>query len=60
MSDLVQTPNGTFVDRATAEAAGLVVPKSAAPKRAKPKAAPKRAKPKSSARKAAGVTRKGK
>lgn len=48
MSDLVRTPNGTFVDRVTAEAAGLIEPefKAAAPKRAASKsksAASKRA-----------------
>jgi hypothetical protein len=51
--DLIQTPNGTFVTRAEAEAAGLEVPK------AKRKAATT-AKRKPATRKAAGATRKGK
>ncbi len=53
MADLVQTPNGTFITRAEAEAAGLVV-------KEKRKAARKTATRKPTARKAAGVSRKGK
>lgn len=55
--DLVQTPNGTFVDRKTAEAAGLDVSHRRRVERVE------RAKPKSKAtarRKAAGTSRKGK
>jgi hypothetical protein len=60
--DLVQTPNGTFVTREDAEAAGLEVPKrKAAPRKTHTTKATTRRKS-TSRRKAAGAaaTRKGK
>lgn len=59
MTELVRTPNGTFVERSVVEAAGLDVPK---PKRASStrKSTTSKSSKAKPARKAAGASRRGK